>query len=635
MASQGAASSLPLGSRPAAKPALAVLALLVPLLAGGRPAFGQCTAPTHDTGFAEIVVNVNAGTFDQVLPFDVPIRLCGQLPTAMPPVNPPVNPPATPPPVAPAPATPPTLTVKYAEATNALSVDSKCKILAPSGAHWLPQGLDDKGELVDQPIPARIDGTTFRVVLPRLEAQRFYAFCFETQSPVSEAVAEAFRARARDIFDQELQQIPRADITVAESAHIRKSLRDKLLEVTGADNVLAPGSLFDTTIPAGQDELLRGGHLNELVGKVLAPQIQLANLLQGRPAGPTSPGIPSYAELQFKLRGSLEALRSDDALAHLSNLFEQQAQADPNLAKLVASDLAAPLAFPRRSAKEISLLAMGDDPAQPAARPLDETSDPAQASAAADLYDATRDTLDQLAKLISRVTVANDFPTVKAALSAAEVTELQALAAPKGPIEQAKGGLFRLAGMARNVQRSLDARALALDALADEAKIEAKRANVADASSTGNFDTFQSFYVSADAGFVYAPQIDTGVTYIGTNIYFRPVNRDAPLRQLGNFRQTFTRRFALTLGLTVQSVADASSANGQTRDNLFGNQALLVGAGLRITDTMRLGAGALVLKERDTNPLISRFRVASTYYFTLSFDLNVVKAFQGGLGGLF
>ena len=44
---------------------------------------------------------------------------------------------------------------------------------------------------------------------------------------------------------------------------------------------------------------------------------------------------------------------------------------------------------------------------------------------------------------------------------------------------------------------------------------------------------------------------------------------------------------------------------------------------------------SLLFKEKGPNPLVSRFRAASTYYFSLSFDLNVAKAFRGGLGGLF
>jgi hypothetical protein len=618
MGSTGGASGRLVAARGSAAPSLAAVAaaaLLLALAGIARPALGQCTPPTGDTGFAEINVNVTAGTFDKVLPFDVPVRLCGQVPLTPPPANP----------GGPPPSPPPTLTVQFAEAKNALNVDPKCHILSPAGARWMP----------GQPIPARIDGTTFRVILPRLQAQRFYAFCFRTQVPVQPAAAAAFQAKAREALDQTLRQVPVSDITAAESAAMRRALRQKLIEATGADEVLAPDTLFDPAPTPGRDELMQGGRLNELVREVLNPQIQARSILSGRPAAPGLLATPSYAELQFRLKGSLEAIRGSAALGRLASLFDQQAEADPNLKKLVDTDLAVPLSLPRRSADEVSRMALGQDPAQPGMPPLDEIADAAQATAAAAQYDAATDALDRLAALCRQVLAGGDFAAVKAGLSEADVAELRSLAAPGGPIALAKSGAFRLAGLARNVQRSLAERSAALDALAREARIEAEQVNVADGSSTGNFDTFQSYYVSADAGIVYAPQVDTGVTYVGANIYLRPVNRDAALSQLGSFRQTFTRRFALTLGLTVQSVADGGAGSPQTRDNLFGNQALLAGAGLRITDTIRLGAGALIFKEKDRNPLIGRFRVASTYYFTLSFDLNVAKAFKGGLGGLF
>ena len=62
---------------------------------------------------------------------------------------------------------------------------------------------------------------------------------------------------------------------------------------------------------------------------------------------------------------------------------------------------------------------------------------------------------------------------------------------------------------------------------------------------------------------------------------------------------------------------------------------MLIGAGLRITDMIRLGGGALVFKKDDPSPLITKFDTAVSYYFTVSFDLNVARAFKGGLGGLF
>src|SRR5262245_12703409 len=107
--------------------AVALAALALPF---AGPAWGQCTSPTGDTGFVEINVNVAAGTFDRVLPFDVPIRLCGQVPLLP---TPPAPPPAenAPPP---APAAPPTVTVQLAESKNPLSVDANCHILAPANA---------------------------------------------------------------------------------------------------------------------------------------------------------------------------------------------------------------------------------------------------------------------------------------------------------------------------------------------------------------------------------------------------------------------------------------------------------------------------------------------------------------------
>ena len=157
-----------------------------------------------------------------------------------------------------------------------------------------------------------------------------------------------------------------------------------------------------------------------------------------------------------------------------------------------------------------------------------------------------------------------------------------------------------------------------------------------DGSSTGNFDTFSNYYISADAGLLWSSEVDQVVPYVGTNIYLRPVNKNAPLRTLGGFGHTFSRRFAFTLGLTTASVADkGSGTTGKTRDDLFGTQSLLVGAGLRLTDTIRVGVGGLVFKQQDPNPLIDRQTTGRALYFSVSFDLNVAKAFQGGLGGLF
>ena len=65
--------------------------------------------------------------------------------------------------------------------------------------------------------------------------------------------------------------------------------------------------------------------------------------------------------------------------------------------------------------------------------------------------------------------------------------------------------------------------------------------------------------------------------------------------------------------------------NNQTRSDLFWNQALVLGAGYRLTSSLRGGGGALVFREANPNPLITRKSAATTWYASVSFDLNVLR----------
>ena len=151
-------------------------------------------------------------------------------------------------------------------------------------------------------------------------------------------------------------------------------------------------------------------------------------------------------------------------------------------------------------------------------------------------------------------------------------------------------------------------------------------------STTGNINTEQKNYVSADTGLAYAPEIDEFPTYVGTNIYFRPVNKAAPLNQFGPFfsRESLGRRVSVTIGLTAQGIGD----DGKTRKDLFNSQSLVLGIGARMTNSIRLTAGSLVFLETDPNPLVNDDKVAVTPFVSLSFDIDVVPTLQG-IGSLF
>jgi hypothetical protein len=138
----------------------------------------------------------------------------------------------------------------------------------------------------------------------------------------------------------------------------------------------------------------------------------------------------------------------------------------------------------------------------------------------------------------------------------------------------------------------------------------------------GNFDTRRSWYLSADTGVAVAPELGEVFPYVGTNIYFRPVNKQAP-------PTVFLSRFSAIVGFTLTSNLIKP---GETQ-SLFGTNAnLLLGAGLRATDVLRFNGGVLVLKGVNPNPLINRTRLEITPYFSFSADIDLAGIMSGLFG---
>jgi hypothetical protein len=586
----------------------ALAAALAPMpLAAQAP----CTPPTADTGFAEVAVNVNAGTFNQVLPFDVPIRLCGQATADT------------------------TVDVIYAVGCAPPSMSREtCRQLAKQPLTTAPVEIGGSAcrngqVLYGRANPATLDGTTFRAVVPRLQAERAYAFCFRLERPISADEAAIFAVKARATLDTRLGAIHSGDLSAEQSSDLRASLRDDLLELIGSDDEeITSNTLFDPALPQAQVS----GQFNQRVRLVLEPQLRIDGVLSGG-------GGTSYATLQLQLRQALDGVRTSAALQRFVQLLDQAAVSNVNLATLLANEYRDELALARLTDDEAARAALGLDPATTDGQDLAQTTDPVAAAQIADRYQQLSETLSNpdprqlgLDELIQDA-LGNGMtaPYVKD-LTADERAALTALG--QGPIARGAGIAFVLAGQAKTVSGSLTARAKALDDLTATVQLATTAFQLASSTTVGNFQTSQANYISADGGLMMAPEIDELVPYIGTNIYLRPVNKDAPLRSLGTFGQTFSRRFAITLGLTTSSVAE-TEGNVTLRDNLFGSQSLVLGAGLRITDMIRIGTGALVFREDDPSPLINELSVSATYYFSVSFDLDVASTFRGGFGRIF
>jgi hypothetical protein len=176
-------------------------------------------------------------------------------------------------------------------------------------------------------------------------------------------------------------------------------------------------------------------------------------------------------------------------------------------------------------------------------------------------------------------------------------------------------------GLATNYATSYETMRQAAQRVVELTVLESRSVSVSLGSSVLTADMSRNAYVSMDAGIAYPWQLHNMVFYVGTNIYFRPINKEAPLRYKGSF----LHRFALTIGVTTTVRDDSRRALDlratETDDDT--SNSLLIGAGIRVTPSIRLGAGALVFKESDPNPLIAQTSVTTTPYVSLAVDVNV------------
>jgi hypothetical protein len=168
----------------------------------------------------------------------------------------------------------------------------------------------------------------------------------------------------------------------------------------------------------------------------------------------------------------------------------------------------------------------------------------------------------------------------------------------------------------------LQERNKALSTLSDFLQREVEIGVPVMATTRGSFDTRARQHISADFGLAYIRKINEIISYAGANIYFRPINRDVPLREYS----TLWHRFSLFIGITLNSIQkkeEIEDVERIVRDDLFGNSAILIGGGLRLTDTIRLSGGGLIFKHIDSNSQNGDLELTIKPFVAISFDLNI------------
>jgi hypothetical protein len=529
------------------------------------------TAPQASTEpIKKITVDLAARTFDRVLPFDVPFFIVGTAP----------------------------------EGTVKLEVQYRVgsKQNALSGI-WLP--AEPAAWEPDAPASGKDPFLVF--IRDALDAERYFQFRFVFFRRPSEAQATRFRTDARPLFDDHLAVLGARAISEADAIQIRQDLADIVKSVAGsAQWQTSPGSAFDTSAATAKGIF---DFLQKHAVPVLSPQVTIAAVL------------PNFSTSRLSLRLNLGTIQADaDLDAAIAAAQKLNNAALNELLRLDADGLS----LSSMSVAEMDLASaggvMGD---------LREARRPEDPVARATNYASLVTRLQKLDHFLHAVsdTQGAARPLVAPAITPAAVARLAALAAPAGAVtaslEQAQSQVANTGQIAAAL-RDRDA---ALAALTENIVLLLRAERFIEGTTVADGATTQNNYISADGGLLYAGDIGHAALFVGSNIYLRPVNKDAPLSLKGSF----SRRFAFTVGVTLSTIADE---NSRTRSDLFANSSLVLGAGIRITQSIRIGGGALIFKESDPNPLVTKKTAAATWYASFSFDINVAKGLQG-LGGEF
>ena len=447
-----------------------------------------------------------------------------------------------------------------------------------------------------------------------LEAERTYTVRFCSISAADPGVVDTFRAQAVELLDREIAGMSVKAIGVAEARSLRNQLCEALKASLGAGQIVAIGTLFDCST----EDPRRLETFRLRLSDILLPQFNLQLVFRA----------DAYSNALAALATSLPALAEHPALDALAEAMRESAHASAPVVAAIAE-------LTPSAARE---MAEGRAPTAVSAPALAQT----MSNVAADV---ARNFNETEARLRNLYTFLNDnlrddaatqkfLATLKTPLPTATVTALRALAptlppdpaCPAAPLVCAVMNITRLSAALERAAKLLPARAAALQEVSRFIGLEIIGVSVIRATTFAAVDTDKTNYVSAEAGFLGMPRQREAATYIGTNIFFRPINPHAPLSRFGGIG----RRVAMTVGLTLTSIADEE----HTRFNLFGDESLVLGLGVRITEVLRLSGGTVVFRKADENPFVTRKSYAFEPYVAFSVDLNLATG-QKGFGDLF
>ncbi len=442
-----------------------------------------------------------------------------------------------------------------------------------------------------------------------LKAGRHYLFKFEFPTDIPIAMRADLTRRATSLIEEEYKTKAR-ELKRGEFGEIGNRVFQELQKLAGGPKKL---KLVD---PVGLYE--KDGIRPETVREFEALQGEL-RLLQS--VSDIEDGLDGWSRESSLYLTRLESFaRQVEAIPSLKTLQDDQRELNEEAVKILGLDA-------RPADREVIVTGLDAvEDKTPTARLGDFKNAPATLSrevvaTAARRFEAqSRDDGDlaKLASFLDQLAEAESDEKQREALET--VAKLVA--------EELRDDAEDLMDTTRDLSESIDARRRAAAQIADRLAVDAVRQfRLVAATTSGDFRTRQQWYLSADLGLAGAWEVEEVLPFVAMNIYLRPVNRQASFRDANSFG----RRFAFTVGVTEGSVSGDDGSDTVTED-LFGSTSLLLGAGFRVTEAVRLGVGAVVFKEKDPNPLIDETSLTYTPYVSISFDWDIRSTFSKWFG---
>jgi hypothetical protein len=457
--------------------------------------------------------------------------------------------------------------------------------------------------------PAAVSGTDaagrFRLQVPALPADREVEFEIAIERSLTES--------GRRLFRQDVEALLRSEMAPGRAGADGGDVRLREGIRVAFARALAEGRTAGT--PPGERSLTAAHPLFDVGAPPEQAAQELARLSRELRAarGGLEAAIRRHHEALPSLAAALAEVQESDALAALVAGLEARPELDPRNPR-------SPLAL----SDEARALATGDTPAFPQI----EGGGPAEVAAAREAHRRTARALRELRDWTQAVVAPGgpwrshvDDLQGAGALSAAQVRALAGLERGRA-LRRAESWAFVLEDYTADAERALSAGDRALATMLSDLDAEAAGVVVRE-RLTARGSTAAGLYASLDLGLLYGFEVDGGAAYAALSVSLAPVNKGAPLRGA-----SLRKRLSLILGLTL---TDMRQEDDQRFENLIGERwNVVAGMGLRVTGSLRVGAGALLLLKNDPNPLVTERTLGAVPYLAASLDVDVGRLFGGG-----